>query len=180
MSEIQTKPQNFLTLRLALGMENGFLIPWNPAQLSRGTRRGPHHRAASWMKQRKVLLCTEPPERTEQRQEAREAPESPGTASSSPMFSLGDGFRWKKDHVYSGTNATQNQTEARPFGCVNNTLQGRPCALAGIFFQLGNFDKFEEFSSIMYISTLFYFIVCLCFCSITWLFNHRTVCFMPV
>lgn len=101
-SEIQTKPQNFLTLRLAPGMENSFLIPWNTAQLSGVTLRGPHHRAAQLDKTTANPALHGPLERTEQRQSVKGLCGSLGTSL------LITEHLWvrvpgQRDHIYPDT-----------------------------------------------------------------------------
>lgn len=115
-SEIQTKPKNFLTLRLAPGMENSFLIPWNTAQPSRVTLRSPHHRTARWMKHEQTVLCAGPLER-QQRQQVTGVWESPGNGLLITEH-LWVAVPGQIDHINPHTNSPPPSTQSlRPLFC---------------------------------------------------------------
>lgn len=110
-SEIQTKPQNFLTLRLAPGMEKSFLIPWNTAQMSRATLRGPHHRTAQLDEARANCALLGASGETEQRQQVTEVWESLGNGLLIPE-DLWVAVPGQTDHINPHSNSPPLSTQS--------------------------------------------------------------------
>lgn len=121
-SEIQTKPQNFLTLRLAPGMENSFLIPWNTARLSRVTLRGPHHRTAQLDETTANPALHGASGESRAKTESQRAGRDLGEYSSDHRSSLGACSRPNRPYLFWHKHTTRDQTKAYSLYSVNDNL----------------------------------------------------------
>lgn len=123
----KSKPNHraFLTLRLAPGMENGFLIPWNAARQSRVTWRGPHHRTAELDEATKSPALCKASRENRTKTGSMRCGRARGTVERLCHYRVpcrGDCFGPNRAYLFWHRHTTQNRTKPAPFRTISNLL----------------------------------------------------------